>query len=162
MMKRFDKHPFGAFYSPESEILILGSFPSPKSRDDGFYYGNKKNRFWMILASIYDEKVSVTIEEKQTLLMKHRIALYDAIDSLSIKGASDASIKDAKPSDLSLILASSKIGLICCNGKTAYHYFLKGDHYGIPSVCLPSSSPANASFSLEELVSIWRKALLKQ
>lgn len=161
-MERFNKHPFGAFYSSESEILILGSFPSPKSREDGFYYGNKKNRFWMILAMIYDEETPDTIEEKQALLAKHNIALFDAIDSLMIQGASDASIKNAKPSDLSMLFASSKIRLICCNGKTAYRYFLKGDHYGVPSICLPSSSPANASFSLDELTKIWRKALLKR
>ncbi len=161
-MDKFDKHPFDAFYSLESEILILGSFPSPKSREEGFYYGNKKNRFWEILAAIYNEKVPDNIEEKQALLTKHNIALFDAIESLRIKGASDASIIDAKPSDLSTLLASSRIRLICCNGKTAYRYFMKGDHYGVPFLCLPSSSPANASFSLEKLTEIWRKALLKQ
>ena len=90
----FPSHPFGPFYDQDSEILILGSFPSPVSRQEGFYYGHKQNRFWKILAGIFKENIPQTIEEKKTFLTKHRIALYDAIESLEIQGAADSSIKE--------------------------------------------------------------------
>lgn len=154
-MSFFPSHPFAPFYDQDSEILILGSFPSPVSRQEGFYYGHKQNRFWKILAGIFKENIPQTIEEKKTFLTKHRIALYDAIESLEIQGAADSSIQNAKPTDLSNILKKSKIHVVLCNGKSAYRHYMENKKDNLPVVSLPSSSSANASYSLEKLVCLW-------
>lgn len=151
----FPSHPFGPFYDQDNEILILGSFPSPVSRQEGFYYGHKQNRFWKILAGIFKENIPQTIEEKKTFLTKHGIALYDAIESLEIQGAADSSIQNAKPTDLSNILKKSKIHVVLCNGKSAYKYYMENKKDNLPVIPLPSSSSANASYSLEKLVCVW-------
>ena len=161
MIDSFRSHPFGPFCSKDSEILILGSFPSPKSRESNFYYGHKKNRFWKILSSLYKEKLPISISEKKEFLWKNKIALFDAIDSLSIIGASDASIQKARPTNLGDVLENSKVRHIFCNGKIAYEYCLKGDTKGLPITLLPSSSSANASYSLDKLIKNWRIILEK-
>ncbi len=161
MADYFLSHPFGPFYSKDSKILILGSFPSPKSRESDFYYGHKENRFWKILSFLFDEKLPLSVLEKKEFLKKNKIALYDAIFSLNIKGASDASIRKAKPTNLSVVLDNSEVRHIFCNGKTAYQYCLKSDTKGLPVTLLPSSSSANASYSLDALIKNWRIILEK-
>lgn len=160
-MSIFDSHPFGPFYDQKSQILILGSFPSPVSRKEGFYYGHKQNRFWKTLASVFKENMPVSIEEKKAFLKRHRIALYDALEGLEIKGASDSTIQNAKPTDLSNIFKNSNIRVVLCNGKTAYKYYLENKKDKLPVILLPSSSSANASYSLEKLIRIWGEAIGK-
>lgn len=150
-------HPFPPLYDKNSEILILGSFPSVKSREQMFFYGHPQNRFWSVLAAILKCKVPVTINEKREFLLSHGIALWDVIASCKITGSSDSSIKDAVPNDLSAILDNANIRRIFVNGRTAEKYFNKYTKQIInrPAVYLPSTSPANAAMSLEKLVAAW-------
>ena len=155
-------HGFGPFYTPESRILILGSFPSSKSREQNFFYGHPRNRFWPVLAAICREETPQSLEEKKAFLGRNRIALYDVIESCSIVGSSDSSIRDVVPADLRPILDGSRVeSRIFTNGgkaSTLYQRYLLPT-LGIPAAALPSTSPANAAWSLEQLVEIWRKAL---
>ena len=151
-------HSFGAFYDKNSTILILGSFPSVKSREQGFYYGHPSNRFWKVIAFIFQRKEPVTIEEKQALLRTCHIALYDVIDSCMIAGSADSSITDVKVTDLFSILSTSSIGeRIFVNGKTAYNLYMKYQYpiYHITPTCLPSTSAANARWRLDDLIRDW-------
>ena len=150
-------HPIPPFYNSDSEILILGSFPSIKSRETGFFYGHPQNRFWKVLAAICREAVPQTIEEKKAFLQRSRIALWDVIGSCEIEGSSDASIRNVVPNDLSVVLDHAPIRTICVNGKTAYRYYEKYVQPKIcrEAVCLPSTSPANAAWSLEKLQAEW-------
>ena len=176
-------HPFGPFYQSDSKILILGSFPSIKSRADGFYYGNKQNRFWKMLSKIFAEKNQKkseisktsenleplesseklesieTIEQKKNFLRKNKIALYDTIKECSISGSADSSIRDVVPADIKKILKESKIEKILLNGKTAEKYFLKYQSPELQAISktMPSTSPANAVWTLEKLVQCWSK-----
>ena len=154
-------HPFPAFYEKNSKILILGSFPSVKSREENFFYGHPQNRFWKMLAKIFEEDFPQTQEEKKELLKKHHIALWDVIHSCKIKGSSDSSIQDVTPNDLTEILYYSPIQKIICNGATSHKYYRKYQEkeLGRIAVVMPSTSPANASYSLERLVEIWKKEL---
>ena len=150
-------HNIDPLFDESSKILILGSFPSVKSREMIFFYGHPQNRFWKIISSLYDEKVPVTIEEKKKLILKNHLALWDVIASCDIVGSSDSSIRNVKANDLNLILNNAKIEKICVNGKTdekLYRKYLEEDT-GRKAVYLPSSSPANAAYSLEELTRIW-------
>ena len=141
-------HTIKPFYNKDSKILILGSFPSIKSREAGFYYAHPQNRFWKVLSNIFNE----TIENKQEFLKKNHIALFDVCASCEIKGSSDASIKEVVPNDISEILKSSEIKIIFLKGKTAANLYKKYmQDIKIPSVVLPSTSPANATFNLEKL-----------
>ena len=150
-------HPIPPFYNSDSEILILGSFPSVKSRETGFFYGHPQNRFWKVLAAICREEVPQTIEEKKAFLERSRIALWDVIGSCEIEGSSDASIRGVVPNDLRVILDHAPIRTICVNGKTAYRYYERymRPRTGREAVCLPSTSPANAAWSLEKLQAEW-------
>ena len=150
-------HPIPPFYNSDSEILILGSFPSVKSRETGFFYGHPQNRFWKVLAALTREEVPQTIEEKKALLLRNRIALWDVIGSCEMEGSSDASIRNVVPNDLRVILDHAQIRTICVNGKTAYRYYEKytRQQTGREAVCLPSTSPANAAWSLEKLQAEW-------
>ena len=153
-------HPIPPVYDEDSEILILGSFPSVKSRAEGFFYGHPRNRFWKILSSIYDEKTPETIEERKTFLLKNHIAVWDVIRSCDIRGSSDASIRNVLPNNISSLLKKTKIQRIYVNGKTAeklYRKYLE-ENAGKAQV-LPSSSPANAGYSLERLIEEWRRLL---
>ena len=152
-------HPIPPFYSSDSEILILGSFPSVKSRETGFFYGHPQNRFWKVLAAITREEVPQTIEEKKAFLQRSRIALWDVIGSCEIEGSSDASIRDVVPNDLSIVLDNAPVRTICVNGKTAYRYYERytRQQTGREAVCLPSTSPANAAWSLEKLQAEWSR-----
>ncbi len=152
------KHPFPPLYDEESKILILGSFPSVKSREMKFFYGHPQNRFWKVIASIFDEKIPESIEEKKELILRNHLALWDVIEECEITGSSDASIKNAKANDLSEILDNAPIQKIIVNGKTAEKLYIKYIEpvTGIKAVVLPSTSPANAAWSLERLVDAWR------
>ncbi|MDE6434427.1 MAG: DNA-deoxyinosine glycosylase [Lachnospiraceae bacterium] len=153
--------PFEPIYNKNSKVLILGSFPSVKSREMGFYYGHKQNRFWKVLANILEVEEPVTVEEKKDILLKHGIAVYDVIESCDIKGSSDSSIKNVVPADIRKIVAESDIQVVVTNGRTADRMFQKYQSNSYKGVVLtmPSTSPANAAFSLERLVEIWRAGL---
>lgn len=154
-------HEFGPFYRSDSEILILGSFPSVKSREQAFYYAHPQNRFWRVLAGSFGDSVPESLPEKQALLMRRRIALWDVIESCEIRGSSDSSIKNAVPTDVSRLLAETSVKRIILNGKTAERLFWKfHSELSVPTVSLPSTSPANASFTLERLIKEWRPKLL--
>ncbi len=162
MERRFLEHGFGPFFREDSGLLILGSFPSVKSRECGFFYGHPQNRFWKILAVICGSPLPVSIEEKRAFLAENRIALYDVIERCSIVGSSDSSIRDVEAADLGPILENSQIGQnIFTNGKTAYRLYEKyqAPLLDIHAAVLPSSSPANAAFSLDRLTEIWRESL---
>ena len=151
-------HPIPPVYDSRSEVLILGSFPSVKSREAAFFYGHPQNRFWRVLAALFDETPPETAEEKKALLLRRHIALWDVIGACSIEGSSDASIRDAVPNDLRPILACSGLRRIYTNGKTAatlYRKYIEPE-LGIPAVCLPSTSPANAAWTLEKLIEAWK------
>lgn len=154
-------HPIPPVFDRNSMILILGSFPSVKSREGHFFYHHPQNRFWKTLAGVLDVPVPDTIAEKKAFLLSHRIALWDVIASCSIEGSSDSSIRDVVPNDLSVILSTADIRAIFCNGKTSWNYYRKYQEAvtGIPAVSLPSTSPANAAWSLEKLKGAWNVIL---
>ena len=160
-------HGFGPLYDGDSETLILGSFPSVKSREQAFFYGHPQNRFWRIIAALYGEPVpgtdasEETIAAKRALILRHHLALYDVIEECDILGSSDSSIRNVVPADLRPILRGSAVRRIFVNGKTAGKYYEKylEPVTGIKAAVLPSSSPANAAWSLSGLTEAWRKAL---
>ncbi|MBE5952410.1 MAG: DNA-deoxyinosine glycosylase [Lachnospiraceae bacterium] len=154
-------HGFLPVYDEESKILILGSFPSVKSREQGFYYGHPHNRFWKVVAALCEEPVPKTIEEKKTMLLKHHIAIWDVIDSCDIIGSSDSSIKNVVPADIAGLLQKTKIERIFANGKTTeklYNKYVK-EQTGKKITVLPSTSPANAVCSLDKLAEVWREEI---
>ncbi|MBO5522083.1 MAG: DNA-deoxyinosine glycosylase [Roseburia sp.] len=154
-------HTFGPVYDENSRILILGSFPSVKSREQQFYYGHPQNRFWKVMAALCGEDVPETIEARKEFLLKHRIALWDVIESCDIMGSSDSSIRNVQPNDMDVILKAADIGGIFLNGDKAYQLYMKYcKKEGQPPVKkLPSTSPANAAWQLEKLLSAWGEAL---
>ena len=155
------KHPFPPLYDKNSRVLILGSFPSVKSREMMFFYGHPQNRFWKVIASIFDEAVPNSIEEKKKVIIGNHLALWDVIAECEIVGSSDASIKNARANDLSEILDNAPIRKIIVNGKTAERLYTKYIEpvTGIKAVVLPSTSPANAAWSLERLIEVWEAEL---
>lgn len=157
-------HPFEPFYDSDSQILILGSFPSVKSREQKFFYGHPQNRFWKVIAKVFDDPVPVSIPEKKELLRRHHIALWDVIHSCDIKGSSDASITNVIPNDLSRVLAGGEMKTILVNGKTAEKYYNKYIRDGMQreAICMPSTSPANAAWSLDRLITAWREGIRKK
>ena len=150
-------HPFEPIYDENSRILILGSFPSVRSRLDGFYYGHPQNRFWKLMAALYKTDVLRTTEEKKRFLLKNGIALWDVIGSCEIKNSSDSSIRNAIPNPLERIFEQANIVTVYTNGKTADKLYRQ--YYQTESVCLPSTSPANAAWTLEKLMDAWEKIL---
>ncbi|MBR3595999.1 MAG: DNA-deoxyinosine glycosylase [Clostridia bacterium] len=156
-------HPFLPLYDENSEILILGSFPSVKSREEMFFYGHPQNRFWKVIAAVTKNQIPETIPQKKELLLKNRIALWDVIASCEITGSSDSSIKNVIPNDITEILNNSKITRIYVNGKTSekfYNKYIK-ERTGVSAICLPSTSPANAVWTLDKLISEWKRILSK-
>lgn len=146
---------FAPVFDEKSRVLILGSFPSVKSRQIEFYYGNKQNRFWRLICGYFGEDIPETTEGKKNFLTKRGVALWDIVTACEIDGSSDASIKNAEIADLDVVLCSAKIEKILLNGATAYRLFI--EHYGDLSVAyekMPSTSPANPRFD----ESVWRKA----
>ena len=171
--RRLDHRDFGPLYDEHSRVLILGSFPSVKSREQKFYYGHPQNRFWKIIQALTDESLKaavqkdgnavfpqLTIAEKRDLALSHHIALWDTIESCVITGSSDSSIRDVVPNDMSIILHAADIRAIFCNGTTSYDLFMKTkDRQRVsslpPVIKLPSTSPANAAWSLPKLLEAW-------
>lgn len=152
-------HEFLPLYNAESRVLILGTIPSPKSREQGFYYGHPRNRFWKTLASVLDEAEPHTIEEKKQLALKHHVALWDVLASCSIQGASDASIKHAVPNDMNVILQNADIRAVFTTGTKATALYQKycEPMCHVPCIGLPSTSPANCRVKDEELLKEYRK-----
>ena len=151
-------HPIPPVYDENSEILILGSFPSVKSREAGFFYGHPQNRFWRVLAAVYGGEPPATTEEKIAFLHQNHVALWDVLAACEIKGSADSSIRSAVPTDLSAILQTAPIRAVFVNGKTAERLYRRYAEplTGRAAICLPSTSPANAAWSLERLIEAWR------
>ena len=154
-------HSFEPVYDKDSEILILGTLPSVKSRENNFYYGHKQNRFWKVLATLLKEPVPETIEEKKAMLLAHRVALWDVIQSCDIKGSSDSSIKNVQPTDIGMILEKTNVTQIYANGNKAGQLYKRYQCpvTGIEATVLPSTSPANAAWSLARLCEAWKTIL---
>ena len=157
MQEQRMEHPFGPLYSGNSRILILGSFPSVRSRQQNFFYGHPQNRFWKVIAALYGRDVPATIPEKKELILDNGLALWDSVASCVITGSSDASIRDVQANDLRVILDSCPIRRICCNGKTSWQLYEKliRPQTGREALCLPSTSPANAQWTLPKLIEAW-------
>ena len=159
MESSFITHPIAPVYDSESRILILGSFPSVKSREAMFFYGHPQNRFWKVVAAVYGENVPMTVPERREFLIRNHIAAWDVIASCRITGSSDASIRDVTANDLSEILEAASISDIYVNGRTAEKMYRKYTEpvTGRECICLPSTSPANAAWSMERLVEAWSR-----
>ncbi len=157
MQQRGSQQGFGPVFSPSARALILGSYPSPKSFAAGFYYGHPQNRFWPLLAAFAGVPVPVTTAEKTDLILKNNLALWDSLARCSIIGAADVSITDPVPNDIAALLAGSHIQAIFCNGAAAHRFYTQFclPQTGLPACKLPSTSPANAAFSLERLQAAW-------
>jgi double-stranded uracil-DNA glycosylase len=154
-------HSIAPLYNQTSKVLILGSFPSVKSRESGFFYGNPQNRFWDVLSALLDCNKPQSIELKKEMLLNHHVALWDVIQSCDIKGSSDASIEHVLPNDILSIIESSQITKIYANGNKAFQFY---NTYVYPQtklsiILLPSTSPANAKMSLEKLIEAWARVL---
>lgn len=147
------RHNFGPLYAPDSRVLLLGSMPSPKSREQGFFYGHPQNRFWRVLAAVLGAPAPADIAEKRALCLANHIALWDVLASCEIVGASDAAIRNPVPNDLRGILAESDVRAIFTTGGAAQKYYDKlcKAQTGMPATPLPSTSPANAAWSLPRL-----------
>ena len=154
-------HNIPPIYNKDSKILILGSFPSVKSREQEFFYAHKQNRFWRVLGNALNCEAPKTVEEKKELLLSSHIALWDVIKSCKIVGSSDTSIKDVKPNDIMMILQNSSVSRIFTNGNKAYELYKKYifPDTKIEAFKLPSTSPANAAFSLEKLCEQWANVI---
>ena len=151
------RHPIDPVFDENSEILILGSFPSVKSREQGFFYGHPQNRFWRVLAALFSCSVPVSTEEKKQFLIENHVAVWDVIAACDIEGSMDNTIRNVIPNDLTGILENSAIKRLFVNGKTAKNLY---DRYiypknGIEAIVLPSTSPANAAWNLERLLDAW-------
>lgn len=151
------EHPFDPLFSADSRILILGSFPSVKSREQMFFYGHPQNRFWRVIAALFQQNLPETIEEKRALILNNGLALWDSIASCEITGSSDASIRNVRANDISIILNGCDIRAIYCNGRKSHELYCKyiQPATGRSAVCLPSTSPANARWTLERLIDSW-------
>ena len=179
MMEKSDSqkiiHPIPPVWSSESEVLILGTMPSPKSREAGFFYMHPQNRFWKVLPAVFGQELTYpnnspdreeAISERRDFLLRHHIALWDVLASCLISGAADSSIKNAVPNDFTEILGRSKIERVFCTGKTAFALWKKTcaekyeERYRLTVECLPSTSPANAACSLEKLIEAYKVVVI--
>ena len=151
-------HPFEALYNENSKVLILGSFPSVKSREVSFFYGHPRNRFWKVIPALFGEEEPVTIEKKKELILRRNLALWDSIHSCEITGSSDSSVKNVVPNDISKIIGNSKVSKVFCNGALSHKMYMKYifPDTKIEAVKLPSTSPANAAYSLDKLIEEWK------
>lgn len=159
MKYEYFSHEFAPIYSPTSKLLILGSFPSVKSREQSFYYGHPQNRFWKLLAHLYNEEIPNSISSKKDFLIRHDIALWDVIASCEIKGSSDSSIRNVIPNDISTLLQQTSINYIYANGAKAATLYNKYifPNTKQPIIKLPSTSPANAAYTLDKLEMHWQQ-----
>ena len=160
-MPSYQSHPIPPVFDGSSRVLILGSFPSVKSREVCFFYGHPQNRFWRVLSALYETPIPDSVDGKREFLLAHGVALWDVIASCEIEGSADQSIRDVRPNDVGRILSVSPIQGIFVNGKTAekyYNTYLR-ETLGRSAVCLPSTSPANAAWSLSALIEAWRVIL---
>lgn len=155
---RHIKHPFPAVVDSKSRILILGSVPSIKSVENNFYYMHPKNRFWKVLSAIFGvDLYSATVDERISFLLKNKIALYDSVEECDIEASKDSAISNVVPADIPSLVAKSEISHIFCNGKASLYYLLSAyPEYESITTLLPSTSPANAQFSLEKLIEAWK------
>ncbi len=155
-------HSIAPVFDKNSRILILGSFPSQKSREQAFFYGHPQNRFWQVLSRVFGKDLPLTVDEKREFLLSNQIAVWDVIASCDIVGSADSSILNVTPNDLSKILSVARIEKIFVNGKTALTYYDRYIKEKIKreAICLPSTSPANAIFSVDKLVCEWEKIKL--
>lgn len=157
-------HPIPPVVADDSRVLLLGSFPSPMNREVGFFYGNPRNRFWAVLAGLWDEPAPAAEDAaelnrlRRDLCLRHHVALWDVLASCSIRGASDASIADPVPNDLAPLLARAPIARVFCTGSAAHALYRRFQEpaVGMPATRLPSTSPANARWRLPELLEAWR------
>ncbi len=147
-------HPLKPIYNSNSKVLILGTMPSVKSREENFYYAHPKNRFWKTLGRVYNEEIGISKEEKIEFLLKHNIALFDVLKSCEISSSSDSSIKNPIPNDFSEILDNSNIKEVFTTGKTAYKLYQKLCYpkTNIEAIYLPSTSPANCPKGIEDIL----------
>ena len=154
-------HPLRPVFDKRSRILILGTFPSVKSRETGFYYGNPHNRFFPVLAALFGRPVPEGTENRRCFLLENRIAVFDVLRSCEIRGSADASIKAPEPNDLTEILQTADIRAIAANGKKAGELYRRYCKEAVerPALCLPSTSPANAGMTLEKLIGVWKVLL---
>lgn len=152
------KRNFGPVFDAESQILILGSFPSVKSREAAFYYGHPQNRFWPLMERIFEEPVPSEPAGRAEFMRRHRVALWDTIEECDIAGSSDSSIRNVVPVDIMRILRAAEIREIFCNGNTSFRLFLKYLYpvCGRTPVRLPSTSPANAAWTPDRLYASWQ------
>lgn len=161
-MKTKVHHTLEAVYNQDSRILILGTMPSPKSRELGFYYGHPQNRFWRVLAKVFRQEVPQTIEEKKEFLLSNEIAVWDVLASCDIKNADDSSISEPVANDFSTIFNIARIEAVFTTGKKATSLYKKlchADYHSIPAIGLPSTSPANCATSLDKLVEEYKLIL---
>lgn len=151
-------NPFAALADENSRALALGTIPSPKSRQVNFYYGHPRNRFWPVLAAVFGQPAPQTIEEKRALALAHHVALWDTLAACDIRGASDASIRNPEPNDIAGLIGRTRIRAVFCTGATSFRWYTRlcQQTTGIPAVCLPSTSPANAAWSFDRLVEAYR------
>lgn len=154
-------HPFPPLFDSSSRILILGSFPSVKSREGQFFYHHPQNRFWRVISGVLEVETPETVAEKAAMLHRAHIALWDVIGSCRIAGSEDSSIRDVVPNDLLPIFQGADIRAVFCNGGTSYGYYCRCSRAktGFDAVKLPSTSPANAGWSLDRLLEAWRVIL---
>lgn len=150
---------FEPVYDKNSRILILGSFPSVKSREVGFYYGHPQNRFWKMLGQVFNEEMPSDIAGKMNFLKRHNIALWDVVQTSDLSGSSDISLEKSQKTtaDFKQLFEQTKIEKILCNGKTAYNLFINSNYSDLPCICMPSTSPANPRYNFE----VWKNELLK-
>ena len=154
-------HPFAPVVDANCRVLVLGSFPSVKSRENGFYYGHPRNRFWQVTARVFGEPVPQTVAEKRDMLLRHGVAMWDVIASCEIEGSSDSSVRNAVPVDIAKITGVCRIERVLCNGALAgklYERYLQAA-LGLPATVLPSTSPANAAWSVDRLTEAWAAAM---
>lgn len=151
-------HPIPPLFDKNSKTLILGSFPSVKSREAEFFYGHPQNRFWTVVAEVFGCSKPESIEEKKEFVLSHNLAMWDVIGQCEIEGSADSTIKNVTANDLRIILDSCPIERIFVNGKTAEKYYNKYTYHktGIKAICLPSTSPANAAWNIPKLVDAWK------
>lgn len=161
MVRERAVHPFAPVWDAQCRVLVLGSFPSVRSREVGFYYGHPQNRFWRVMERLFDQPVPPEPDGRRAYILSHGVALWDVLAACDITGSSDASIRRAVPNDIPALLARGGVERIFCNGQRAYALYMRylDAACNLPVKALPSTSAANAAWSLERLTDAWRTIL---